>query len=303
MAIWILKAVVQKSISFLPGSQRINYLFQKYVTRGVSLRDDWFSDKLGHCADHLRAFGKHGKTQGSFKVFELGTGWFPVVPIGLFLCGADEVTTCDLYPLLRDENIRATVEKFRVHLREGSLERLLPGIQPERRERLLGLSGPGTAMLASMNIRPMIADARYTGLPPRSADLVVSNNVFEHIYPDVLEAILTEFRRIARPGGVMSHFIDMSDHFAHLDKSISIYNFLKYSDRSWKLIDNSVQPMNRMRIYHYREIYRRLGIPMTEEFNRSGDVQQLKGLKLNERFRSHSAEETAISHSLIVSAM
>src|SRR5687768_18577204 len=105
MAVWIVKAVIQKTISFLPAGQRINYLFQKHITRGVSLSDEWFEDKLVHCNDHYSAFVRHGGKPEGFSVVELGTGWFPVVPLGLFLCGAGEVRSYDLTSLLREENI------------------------------------------------------------------------------------------------------------------------------------------------------------------------------------------------------
>ena len=51
-----------------------------------------------------------------------------------------------------------------------------------------------------------------------------------------------------KPDGLHSHFIDMSDHFAHMDSSISIYHFLRYSEAQWKRIDNSIQPQNRWRL-------------------------------------------------------
>ncbi len=60
-----------------------------------------------------------------------------------------------------------------------------------------------------------------------SVDFICSNNTFEHIPADILSAILREFKRVIKPGGLMSHFIDMSDHFAHFDSRITIYNFLE----------------------------------------------------------------------------
>ena len=50
---WHLKAVVQKTISYLPYANRLNFLFQKYVTKGVDLNDIYFGYKLEHAADHI----------------------------------------------------------------------------------------------------------------------------------------------------------------------------------------------------------------------------------------------------------
>ena len=53
MGIWIMKAVVQKVISGLPASYRVNYLFQKYFTKGIKLTDEYFEDRLRHASNHL----------------------------------------------------------------------------------------------------------------------------------------------------------------------------------------------------------------------------------------------------------
>lgn len=45
---WILKAFIQKVITFLPFSFKINYLFQKYVTKHVHLTDEFFDIMLNH---------------------------------------------------------------------------------------------------------------------------------------------------------------------------------------------------------------------------------------------------------------
>lgn len=86
MSKWILKAVVQKVISFLPFSHKINFWFQKHITKGVNLSDEHFKDKLTHCSDHIYFYRQHSDLQNKV-VLEIGTGWYPVVPIGLFLCG------------------------------------------------------------------------------------------------------------------------------------------------------------------------------------------------------------------------
>src|SRR4029078_511022 len=92
-------------------------------------------------------------------------------------------------------------------------------------------------VLSKLNIFYLIEDARSLSLADNSIDLVNSNNTFEHIYPEILIPILKDFKRVVKKDGVMSHFIDMSDHFAHFDKSINIYNFLRFTDAQWNRID------------------------------------------------------------------
>lgn len=306
MSVWIVKAVIQKVISFLPRSQKINYLFQKYVTKGVYLTDDYFIDRLLHAQNHVRYFSKYTKTNDSFNVLELGTGWYPVIPIYMFLKGANKIYSVDINNLVSEENLKQTIEKYCGIYNNGELNKYINIIDSERLNILLDCHKQQNKLnrkqlLKLLNINFIIGDARQLPLQSSSIDLITSNNTFEHIYPEILIDILKEFNRVLKPGAIMSHFIDMSDHFAHLDKKISIYNFLKFSDKQWSLIDNTVQPQNRLRITQYREIYSKVGIKIVEENNRDGDIEKLKEINIDKKLKNISDKELAVSHSLLIS--
>lgn len=301
---WILKAVLQKAISFLPGGYRLNYLFQKYITRGVRLSDLYFEDRLAHLRQHLAYSGKYLGGPEGLRVLELGTGWYPVIPVGLYLAGVRQITTVDISRLMDKEKVVTTIGRFLDYYRLGRLEELFPNAERVAElGRLWEQSGslPDDELHRRLRLVYLVADARDLPLAGGSADLIVSNNTFEHIYPDVLRDILREFRRVLRPGGLMSHFIDMSDHFAHLDPSISIYNFLRFSGRSWRWIDNTIQPQNRWRMSQYRALYRELDLPVTEEQHRPGDPSALRQVPVDAAFAGIPEEELAISHGYLVS--
>lgn len=290
----------------MPAGHRLNYLFQKYVTRGVHLSEAYFQDRLIHLRHHCSAFHSYRGGLAGARVLELGTGWYPVIPVGLFLAGAAEINSVDISRLMDREKVLTTLSLYRDVYRQGATEGLR--IEPPRMKQLLHLLDHAgelslADLLQNLRLRYLIADARQLPVPADSIDLVCSNNTFEHIYPEVLRVILSEFQRVAVPGAVMSHFIDMSDHFAHLDPSITIYHFLRYSEASWKCIDNDIQPQNRWRITHYRALYREKGIPITEELNRPGDLAALRSEPLHPAFRAIPEAELAISHSYLVSVM
>jgi SAM-dependent methyltransferase len=305
MTKWILKAVIQKTISFLPGGHSINYLFQKYITKGVQLTDAHFEDKLGHARDHIQYFRKYHTQHEGFTALELGSGWYPVVPVALFLCGAGSITTVDISNLMRYENIVTTIRKYKEYNNAGKLSNWLPHMLRERVEQLFAVlentPSERNILLQKLSIKYQVADARKLDIPAASFDLIVSNNVFEHIYPEILNDILKEFKRLAKPDGISSHFIDMSDHFAHMDKSITIYNFLKFSDAGWRRIDNSIQPQSRLRINHYRDMYRLLGMNVLEQIDRPGNIDELLSVKLDKRFTNINPSIAAVSHSLVIS--
>jgi hypothetical protein len=91
--IWIAKAVVQKGISFSPFKTHINQFFQRRGTGAISLDDQHFGWKIGHAQDHLALWQKHfpNLDRSSAKVLELGTGWYPIVPVYFWLHGVNSM--------------------------------------------------------------------------------------------------------------------------------------------------------------------------------------------------------------------
>jgi SAM-dependent methyltransferase len=302
--IWVLKAFVQKTISYLPYKHQINYFFQKHITKGVHLTDALFEDKLTHCGNHLRYF-KNYYGKKNFNVLEIGTGWYPVVPLGMYLCGAEKITTVDISALLKTDAVHQTIEKFLDYQKSGKLGEYIKDIETGRLEKMkqhLHENAPPRQLLNNMNIESIVGDARNIDKPDGSYDLIISNNTLEHIYPQILTAIMKELKRLSHRQTIMSHFIDMSDHFAHLDKSITPYHFLKFSDAAWSCIDNSIQPQNRLRITDYRKMLHEAGFRILHEENRAGDIEAVRAAEIHPKFRSYTLEDIAVTHSLIISA-
>ena len=303
---WRHKAFIQKFISIFPNHERINYMFQKLVTKAVFLDDLHFGWKVGHAKDHINYFHKYGKPNAESSVFELGTGWYPIVPVLFFLTNSGKVQSYDIQSWMTKDTQLDTIRKFKEWKESGQLSEYIQNIDEAKWQILEGiLANAEQHSLNSINdiigLSIHLKDARNTELPDNSFDFICSNNTFEHIFPDVLKGILVEFKRIVKKDGLMSHFIDMSDHFAHSDPSITIYNFLQFSVKQWNFIDNKIQPQNRLRYKDFVEMYHDLNLPLTEEETRPGDLEALKNSNIHPEFASYTAEELAISHCYIVS--
>ena len=280
------------------------FLFQKYVTQGVQLSEEHLHWKLTHAKDHLDYLRKYGENK-SPTCLELGTGWYPIIPIMLYLHGAKEVQTVDLNAHLTEATLQTSIEKILALKESGALDDLFPDIQDDRWFRFKQMSAQLQDStleenLRQLQIKALVTDARSLSIPDGTFDFISSNNTFEHIFPEVLSAILQEFKRVLKPGGTMSHFIDLSDHFAHFDQSITIYNFLRFSSKQWSWIDNVIQPQNRWRWPQYKALYKQLGIPITKENVRSGDVKILRTVSIHSEWESFTEEELAISHGYLV---
>lgn len=305
---WVQKAIVQKTISYLPFSHRINYLFQKFVTRGVYLSDEYLIGRLEHARNHLHYYHKYTGNKSPGICLEIGTGWYPVVPVCFFLSGSDKIYSVDITFLTSKTRLHTTLTRIYDYYQSGKLGEYIQ-VLPSRLQAVENIlqhfdNITLDEVLRKLHIHYVIGDARKLPLPDNSIDLVNSNNTFEHIYPAILKPILLEFKRVVKKkAGVMSHAIDMSDHFAHFDKSINIYNFLRFSDSQWKWIDNFIQPQSRLRMYDYRNMYKDLNIPTTELSFEKGDVELLNQIPLSPEYQSATAGENAVSHCHIVSDM
>lgn len=304
---WHLKSFVQKCISFLPWKEKANFLFQKYVTKGVELSESYFGYKIQHASDHLSYYNQYSTLDFSkARCLELGTGWYPVVPISFFLSGCHEVISIDIYKWYNKKSLIATLEKFRMSYEASQLQNFLKKIQPDRWATLLEIINHKETIrieeiLVKLRFKPMLQDAQSTSFEAESFDLICSNNTFEHVYSTVLKNILVEFKRIAKSASVMSHFIDMTDHFEHFDKSINIYNFLQYTEKQWARIDNSIQPQNRLRFKDYIQMYRDLDINICAMDSESGSMDELEKVNLSDAFKVYSKAELLVSHGYIVS--
>jgi len=294
---WILKAAVQKVISYAPFSQKLNYFFQKHVTGGVRLSQDHFELKLRHAKDHILKLREHCTNIEQVRCLELGSGWYPIVPIALFLEGVEHISSVDLNPLMTKAGIVETLKMFKASADKLENDRWRQLVDILDEEDTLSLE----QMCTALGLTLWVGDARSLPLDDKSIDFICSNNTFEHIAAGSLKQILTEFKRVSGPGALMSHFIDLSDHFAHFDKSISIYNFLRFSRRQWNLIDNSIQPQNRMRWKDYIELYAELDIPVSEQVIWPYDIKDLYRQPIHRSYDNYSKEELAVSHGYLLS--
>lgn len=303
---WLLKAFVQKTISYLPYKTKINYFFQKHVTKGVLLTDDYFELKVINAQEHLDFFNKYSADGFEGKTtLELGTGWYPIVPITLFLNGFENVISLDYSSSTTKETMIATLDRFMEWEEDELLEEYVKFVDEDRWAQLEDVFKRSESLsleeiCAALSIKLIVTDARSTNFKTGSIDFISSDNTFEHINPSELKDILKEFKRIIAPKGVMSHFIDLSDHFSYFDPSITIYNFLQYSKTKWAILDNSIQPQNRLRWKDYQQMYQSIDLPYVDELVRTGDLEALERITPDEMYANYSKADLAISHGYLV---
>ena len=299
MSRWLIKAAVQGAISLTPMKHQLNTLLQRRVSRSYDLTEAVFSEKLAAAQQHYcNAAEFVGGPVDRARALEIGTGWHPVVPVSLAACGW-HVTTIDISPLMTLETLSAVVDRFVAAEDAGTLPNLLPGVSPDGVARLRSaqqfIRGSGTHTLALntaadiLGITVVVGDVGEISLAP--VDLVVSNNTFEHIPPDLLLTLLQTCRAHLAAGGVMSHFIDLRDHYSYVDASVSPLNYLRFSSGRWRWLNNSLHYQNRLRPSAYLALHEAAGLRVVDSRPELAPLSELARVPVAPEFQGFAPEE------------
>lgn len=290
------KCFLQTIFSNLPKGEILNYLFQKHLTHSLPGSNEHFLNKVKLAHEHFQKFTEYNSvSENTKKYFEFGAGWDLISPISMGLMGF-EVTCIDIRKLTFDELIRDTIKKFNDNAEQIPFK----FSQTEFKEE----QSPLEYLKKNLSFNYLAPlDARNTKLASNSFEFITSTSTFEHIpYPDIA-LILKETYRILKKGGILSLVIDYQDHWSYFDKNISIYNFIKYSDKEWKKYNPSLQYQNRLRHRDYLDIIKKTDFEIVESTPikpSQTDSTHLKNMKVDYKYSGYSFEELAVKGSHIV---
>ena len=294
MARWIVKALVQRMIGFMPNPDYWSDIVQRRIAGSVDLTYPFFLSRLDVARRNLDVFG--GRT-GPAEVLELGTGWFPIVPIALRLSGASHVRTCDIVEHVSPERLSATLQAFSRAAGDGEWRRRFPSIDHALLQQIQSFDVTRQTCLESLRslgIDYMVGDFPGARLPPASVDLIVSHAVLEYISEPLFKELLDAFRRMLKSDGAMSHWIDFSDEYAYFDKNISPLNFLKFPDWAWRIINNPFIPLSRLRIDDVRRLFANAGFSIYDEELGKLDSDAMRELPLARGFANRDIEDMRV---------
>jgi len=130
-------------------------------------------------------------------------------------------------------------------------------------------------------------DMRRTEFEDSSFDFISSSKVLEHVPEYEIPAILRECRRLLNLRGVLSLDIDMGDHFAQGDSSITSFNFLRHKDLLWNCLQSGLNFQNRLRLPDYEAMLDKAGfeaLHLDLTYGTDQEIQTLKQWTLAGRF-------------------
>lgn len=263
---WQVQVAKNTLKTFLPFQNRLRQL-----KRGMFGRSDGILESNVYSGgfDQIELLRENGADVRGRTVLEVGCGWYPVIPLMLALAGARRVIMTDVDRLMDMDGLRAAADFLRA--RKDDLARRLE-LPPEEITRFLDLAPDGTfeAELASRGMA-YIVPFDYDRAP-HDIDIIFSHTVFEHIPREILEDIVGDGCKVLKPGGIMSHGIDHSDHRSHRDPSLNKIDFLRFSAPVWKMLClNPHDYTNRLRHSHYVDLFQRHGLEIVHERTFQGE--------------------------------
>ena len=223
-----------------------------------------------------------GSLNGS-TILEIGSGWFPTIPILLARDGAKKIFMSDLNVHMDDITFRATL----AYLKES-----FPN--DEFIKNIKDFSSLPIEYLTPFN-SSVLAD--------KSLDLVMSHQVLEHIPKSDIYNLFSSLRPKVSDRGIMVHMVDHCDHFWHYDKSISRINFLTWNEEKHALINYLIKDgENRMRHHEYYQVFIDSGFEVfNEEINLHKEtLEKIKMLDLVYPYSKMLPEQLAVLSSIYV---
>lgn len=296
------KAYIQKLFSALPNGEKLNFVFQKHVSKSLPIPDEEFLVKLETVKTHFNNFEKYytAKDIKECVYYEFGSGYDMVIPLSMSLLGFKKLICIDIRELIFPELINDSISRLRKFK-----DKLGIGLTLSENIPMVNRKNYRDVLKKFFRIEYMAPlDARNTGIESNSVDFILSNATMEHIPQEDLADILKECYRILNKDGVMSNVIDYRDHWSFFDNSISVYNYLMFTEKQWCSLNPSIMYQNRMRHCDYMKIINRIGFEINDEkidYPSVKETEDLKKIKLDKKFKeNYTSEELGIKSSMIV---
>ena len=301
---WLLKAQAFKLLSIAPAG-RVSYRFlQDHLTGSLVATRERVLQKMDIGLAYWNRLSKHGAGPATLRThLDLGSGWHPTIPLLFEGIGVNRQMLCDVAPVMTSASFASTMAMFRSVIDQG----LCPGCEYAKEDHSV-VHPLNEDVSAMMKRHGFTYHAPYFGIGGRyrgEVDFITSTQVLLYIEMPQLVECFRDLFDVLRPGGWFLATNHLYDLYADADRSISIYNHLRYSRRFWNTMVNSgMMTFNRLKSRDYREALEVAGFEICEfSIERGGpdDLRTLRALKVHREFTArYSEEELAEKHLFFV---
>jgi len=282
-----IKTSIFKFLAYLPGNLGMNlYHFLQNFSENKNL-----DIKIKSSEDTFNTFSSLSEKLNipiqNSTVLEIGSGWLPIMPYFFIYKGlASKVYTYDLNKHYQPK----AIANFNAVFSNAFHKEIKP---------------------FSLNNYPLPQEVSYfpnqniieASLPKQA--IVFSRFVLEHVTPKDIVAMHEKFKNELEAGSYVVHFISPSDHRAYSDHSLSLQDFLQYSQQEWDAIQTKFDYHNRLRLPQYLKIFNDLGFEIIHQSSDSvkeGSKQQemFQKLVLHPDYKNYTEQELTAGNIQII---
>jgi SAM-dependent methyltransferase len=287
---WLFKAIVFKVMSCIPFGNTAYRFLQDHLTKSLVASRSRVLQKAEIGNSYWEKFQNLEVSKESLKThLDLGSGWHPTIPLLFEGYGVERQFLCDVVPIITPTTFKSTQSIFNQLVGEGNFPKCKPS--PLNDAEVGNLS-------EIMSVHGMSYHAPYFGIGSDQAgkiDFVSCTQVLLHIDRPQLIQCFQEMFKVLRTGGWFICTNHLFDIYSNTDKSISIYNHLRYSERFWKtLVNSKMMSFNRLKSRDYREALESTGFEIIEfdiTYGDETDLKSLEGLKIHKEFSERYTEK------------
>ncbi len=273
-----LKTFVLKALDILPTKLGF-YFYYKIQSKSFKTIDKFVQPNLASYEKINSILTENDIQLKNKNILEIGSGWIPLLAYFLKVKGSiNKVYTYDINK----------------HYQQRNLDKCFHYIESNYKTNIKPIEKGKYTLPDFIEYHPFtnVINAELTS----DIDIVISRFVLEHITPEDLAAIHIKLFDSLPDNTLILHLISPSDHRAHSDSSISLYDFLKYSKNEWNKIQTKFDYHNRLRLPNYLEIFKDAGFEISYvEYDKAKENEEkykkFKALEIHPDFTKYTEEE------------
>jgi hypothetical protein len=269
------------ALKLFSGSPQMRWLYRQLgntLGQRMRVRRGLDSRRLNRAKKILELCERHHVIQRSDSLLEIGTGWIHWESTIIRLFYDVEITLFDVWD---NRQLGAYKRCFGQFEEVIDKELDLDAARSERAHRLLQIIAKSNSfdeIYSALGFRYVInPSGTLKQFRDGAFSVIFSYNVLEHINRVILPGFIQDFQRLLKPSGHSIQVIDLGDHLAYYDRSVSLKNYLRYSDRAWRrFFQNDVQYFNRVQRPEWLNLFRNTGLELEEEETQSVDTDSIR---------------------------
>jgi SAM-dependent methyltransferase len=271
-------AAALKFFSISPQTKRAYRQLGNTLGQRIRVARGLHSWHLLNAKETLELIERHHAIRSGDRLLEIGTGWAHWEATVIRLFYDVEITLFDTWD---NRQLEAYKRYFGLFEKVIDKELALDAARSARAHKLLQVIAKAHSfdeIYRAFGFRYVVdPNGTLKQFQGEAFSVIFSLNVFEHIHRAILPEFIQDLHRLLKPGGYSIQSINLGDHLAYYDATVSQKNYLRYSDKVWRrFFENDVQYINRVQRPEWLELFRKAGLELVEEIAVSTDIDSIK---------------------------